>query len=558
MTRRAHLSRLRSGTFDVLVIGGGITGAGVALDAASKGMSVALVEKADFAQGTSSASTKLIHGGLRYLPMFDLAQVREGLQEQNRLLQNAPHLVRPLPFVLPLYAGARRPLGLRLPPGLGTALPVGMALGLRVYDLLARRPPARRHRDLTPAAAAALVPALRLDGLRRAYLYYDAITDDARLTLTVIRTAVRLGAVVTNYAEVVGVTTEGGRVTGARIADRLTGQNFTVKAGLTFNATGVWAESIARLVGPPKFRIRQSKGVHLVFPNDSLRMGRTALVLPETDDGRIAFVVPWQGALILGTTDTDWNRADERPEATADDASYLITHASRFLTAPPAAGDALGAFAGLRPLVSSGRMVSRRLSRRHEIVGSAEGFFSVIGGKLTTFRRMAEDAINLATGRAEGTPSRTRDLPLVGAEDLANTLPWLRARARQLGLSRATFAHLIRAYGTGTATVLDRVARHPALRDLLVPGRPHIAAEVVVAAREEMAVTVADVLLRRTRLANLLPRHGTEIAPRVADLMGEELEWTAEMRAAQVADYARDAGALAVAPDTAPTRGAGG
>ena len=551
MVRSTHLARLRGGAFDVLVIGGGITGAGVVLEAAARGLSAALVERGDFAQGTSSWSTKLIHGGLRYLPMLDLAQVREGLEEQNLLLRNAPQLVRPLPFVLPLYRGARRPLGLRLPGPLRAALPLGMSLGLWTYDVLAGRRGARRHRRLDTAAATALVPALRVDGLRRAFLYYDGLTDDARLTLTVLRTAAKRGAVVANYVEAVGVTAEAGRITGASLVDRRTGERFAVRAGTTINAAGLWAEDVARFAGPPPFRIRRAKGVHIVLPPTRLRMRRAALVLPETDDGRVAFIVPWQGMLLVGTTDTEWEGSDD-PDVTAEDVAYLLAHASRFLTIPLSTGDVVGAYAGLRPLISAGTAPSARLSRRHEVVRSAEGFYAIIGGKLTTYRRMAEDVINAAIGRVGGMPSRTRTLPLLGSDGLDEALPALRARARQLRLPRSAFLHLIRTYGTEVSAVLDLVADRPRLGEPLTQGFPHIAAEVVVAVRDEMALMLADVLLRRTRLAHLLPRQGTEIAARVAALMGDELAWSVEIRAGQVDDYARAAARFAVVGLKAP------
>ncbi len=552
MVRQAHLARIRAGTFDVLVVGGGITGAGVALEAAARGLSVALVERGDFAQGTSSWSTKLVHGGLRYLPMFDVAQVREGLEEQNALLRNAPHLVRPLPFLLPLYRGARRPLGLRLPPVLRAGLPAGMVMGLWAYDLLAGRRGARRHRTLGPTGAAAVVPPLRLDGLRRAYVYFDGLTDDVRLTLTVLKTAAGLGALAVNYVEAVGVVAAAGRVTGVRLADRLTGDRFDVPARTVINAAGVWAEEVARFAGPPTFRIRRAKGVHLVCSNTRMRMHRAALVLPETDDERIAFIVPWQGVLLVGTTDTEWDRAGDEAEITRDDVSYLLDHASRFLRVPLDRRDVIGAYAGLRPLISAGSGSSARLSRRHGVVRSVPGFYSIIGGKLTTFRRMAEDVVNAATGLRMGTPSRTRTLPVCGAEGLVEALPALRARARALRLPRATLLHLIRTHGTETSGILDLVEERRALGEPLASGCPHIGAEVVAAVRDEMAVTLADVLLRRTRLAHLLPDQGTGIAGRIAALMGDELEWPADARAARTAEYAREASRFAVSGVGAP------
>ena len=541
MLRGAHLAGIRTRSFDILVIGGGITGAGVALDAAARGLSVALVERRDFANGTSSRSTKLIHGGVRYLPMLDIAQVREGLEEQTALMRNAPHLVRPLPFVLPLFRNARRPLGLHLPALLRAGLPLGMAIGLGAYDLLAGRRGARRHRRIDRAGAAALAPPLRLDGLRSAYLYYDSQTDDARLTMVVLRTAAGLGALMANYVEAVGILHEAGRISGVRLVDRISGERFTVRARTVINATGVWAETVARFAGPPAFRIRRAKGVHLVCSNVRLGMRRAALVLPETDDGRIAFIVPWRGVLILGTTDTEWDGGEDDPEVTPADVAYLLDHASRFLAVPIDRRDLLGAYAGLRPLISIDNASSAHLSRRHGVVRSGQGFYSIIGGKLTTFRRMAEDVVNAATGRRPGTRSPTWRLPLTGAEGLREAFPGLRARARRLRFSRATFLHLIQAYGTEAARVLDLVEERPALGRLLVAGLPSIAAEVIVALHQEMAINVTDVMLRRTRLAHLLADQGAGIAAAVAALMGDELGWPGEVRSAQVADYARAA-----------------
>jgi len=281
-------------------------------------------------------------------------------------------------------------------------------------------------------------------------------------------------------------------------------------------------------------------------------MHRVALVLPETDDGRIAFIVPWQGVVVLGTTDTEWAPGEDDPEITRDDVEYLLDHASRFLAAPIDRRDVIGAYAGLRPLISAGSGSSARLSRRHGVVQSTAGFYSVIGGKLTTYRRMAEDVVNAATGRRMGTPSPTRTLCLSGAEGLGEALPALRERARRLGLSRSTLLHLVRNHGTQAAAVLALVEERPVLGTPMAGGFPHIGAEVVVAVREEMAATLADVLLRRTRLAHLLPDQGIGIAPRVAELMAEELGWAALARAAQVAEYERAAARFRVPSSGAP------
>jgi glycerol-3-phosphate dehydrogenase len=565
--RHACRTRLGAAPFDVLVIGGGITGAGVALDAASRGLSVALVEQADFAGGTSSRSTKLVHGGLRYLPLGDVRQVREDLEERARLLRNAPHLVRPLPFVLPLYEDARRPLGIRVPAILRGAAPVGVAAGLWAYDRLAGRARVRPHRTVSWDGLRGLVPDLRLRGLRRAFLYYDAATDDARLVIAVLRTAQARGAVALNYARVVAFVRDRDRVAGARVVDALTGEAFTVSARATVNATGVWAGAVAALASTdgaaPGFRLRLAKGAHLVIRPGAIRLGRAALVLPETDDGRIAFVVPWQGAALLGTTDTDWDGAPEAPAADPSDAAYLLRHAGRYLEVSLSAADVIGAYAGLRPLVDTvappaggrGRKTpTARLSRNHVIVPGPEGLVTVVGGKLTTYRRMGEEAVNRLLGRSASTPSPTRALTLDGAEGFMEAIPALRARARRAGVSPATLRHLLHAYGARAAAALDLIDADPALAAPLAEGQPHVAAEVVVAARDEMAVTVEDVLLRRTRLGHLLPDQGLGAAPGVAAVLGALLGWSAAERAEQVERYGRVAATLRPPEDGRPAR----
>jgi len=545
--RRARRARLAEGQFDVLVIGGGITGAGVALDAAARGLTVALVEQDDFAAGTSSRSTKLVHGGLRYLPLGDLRQVREDLAERAWLLRNVPYLVRPLPFVLPLYRRARRPLGIDLPPILGAATPLGVSAGLWAYDMLGGRRSGGPHRALAPDAARMLVPSIRLDGLRRAYLYHDAAADDARLVMAVVRTARSRGAVVLNYARAVELVRGGGRVAGARVIDGPSGEAVTITARTTVNAAGVWAGDVAALAGPPRFHLRRAKGVHLVVRADRLLAGRAALVLPETDDGRIAFVVPWEGAALLGTTDTEWTGRPDAAAADASDVSYLLDHAARFLAVPVRRDDVVSAFAGLRPLIAStDDRATSGLSRRHEIFSGPPGFVSIVGGKLTTYRRMAEDAVNHILGRRDGTPSPTRGLSLDGTAGFMSALPALRARALRAGLSRGTLRHLLRAYGARTARVLDLIGERPGLGSPIADNHPDVAAEVVLAAREDMAVSVEDVLLRRTRLGHVVPDQCGTAAPAVAALMAAELGWSCEITAAQVEAYRRAAARLAL------------
>jgi glycerol-3-phosphate dehydrogenase len=547
--RRACRARLAAQTWDILVIGGGITGAGVALDAASRGLSVALVEQGDFASGTSSRSTKLVHGGLRYLPLGDIRQVREDLAERARLLRNAPHLVRPLPFVLPLYADARRPLGIGLPPLLRGVAPLGVSAGLRLYDGLAGRLAGRPHRPLSRDAAESLFPTMRLDGLRSAYLYYDAVTDDARLVIAVLRAAQARGAVILNYLRAVELIRRDGRIAGARVVDRPSGESLPINAVATVNAAGVWAEEVAALAGEPRFHIRRAKGAHLVVRADRLRLGRAALVLPETDDGRVAFIVPWQGAVLIGTTDTESTGAPEPdPAPGAGDVAYLLSHAARFITARLDRADVVSAYAGYRPLLTAGDpgRATARLSRRHAIVGGPPGLVSVTGGKLTTYRRMAEEAVNQALGRPAGRPSPTRALALDGADGFIAAIPSLRARARGAGMNQRTLRHLFRAYGACTARVLQLIEERPALGAPIVAGHPHVAAEVVLAARDEMAITVDDVLMRRTRLAYVLQDQGRGAAAAVAALLAAEAGWPAGAESQQAAYYRRAASALSV------------
>ncbi|HEX5547196.1 MAG TPA: glycerol-3-phosphate dehydrogenase/oxidase, partial [Ktedonobacterales bacterium] len=373
---------------DVLVIGGGITGAGVALDAAARGYRVGLVERGDFASGTSSWSTKLVHGGIRYLPEFDIALVREALIERGRLLRNAPHLVQPLAFVLPLYDISRHPVGLPIAPPFGLGLGFILDAGLWVYDVLAGKENVGEHRRLsreqTIERAASLVP----DGIKTGYIYYDARTDDTRLTMTVLRTAVAHGAQIANYVEATHFAHEGARITGVWVRDTLTPatDEWLIRARHIVNATGVWAEQTERLAGEaPGLHIAPSKGVHLVFERATLGIDEEAIVLPETEDGRIIFIVPWQSRALVGTTDTPV-RDIERPVATDGDVNYLLHHLNRYLRRKVTRDNILTSFAGNRPLLRVRRGASKlaRLSRSHEVVESDAGLISVSGGKMTT------------------------------------------------------------------------------------------------------------------------------------------------------------------------------
>ncbi|MGH8997935.1 MAG: glycerol-3-phosphate dehydrogenase/oxidase, partial [Acidimicrobiia bacterium] len=485
-TRRHFLDRLGAETCDVVVVGGGITGAGVALDAASRGLRTALVERGDFASGTSSRSSKLVHGGLRYLDQREFKLVYEALAERQRLMRLAPHLVRLLPFLIPVFGEG--------PGAAAYSRAVGAALWM--YDLTGGARIGRIHRRLSPHEALAHMPDLDASRLAAGFLYYDARADDARLTLAVIRTAVHHGAVVANYCEATGLPADpgSGRLVGVDAADRLDERrSLRISARVVVNAAGVWADRLTDLAGGGSrpSSIRPAKGVHITLP-----AGRPALdvaaVLPVPGDRRSVFVIPWGERVYVGTTDTDYDGPVDDPVCTAADVEYLLGALNASLTRPVHRSEVVGTWAGLRPLVQDAP--SRRtadLSRRHRLRLDANGMVTIVGGKLTTYRRMARDAVDAAVRQLPpGAPavrrSRTATLPLFGAGGHDE-------------LGGAVSAHLAGRYG-GQAREVARLAdSDPVLADPLVPGLPYLGAEAVYAARCEMACTVEDVLARRTR-----------------------------------------------------------
>lgn len=530
--RRRAIDRLRQGV-DVLVIGGGITGAGVALDAATRGYRVSLVEQADFASGTSSRSTKLVHGGLRYLPQLHVSLVREALQERDRLLRSAPHLVRPLGFLIPVYTGMQRPLGIRVPQVLRSLTPIGIRIGLLGYDLLARS--TFPHRSLPPAEALRRVPGLRSAGLRAAFLYYDAQTDDVRLTHTVLATARRHGAMTLNYARATAVTS--GPTARVTVVDRLTQEVFDIDARHVVNATGVWAEEVARLAGPVPFRIHQSKGVHLILDAPDL-LADTALVIPETDDGRLAFLLPWRGRVVLGTTDASYDGDLAFPLVEASEALYLLDHLNRYLHSPIGREAIIGAYAGLRPLVHRGRGRAADLPRDYDVVAHGSGMLSIIGGKLTTYRKMAEDVVDLLVRRdGVAVPCRTHQMVLHGGENYAQSRDDVQRRITSLGLEPQSAEHLLNTYGSAALRLCDVIHEDPSFARPLVANLPVLAAEVVFACREEHAVSLADWLIVRSRLALLDRENARGCAPIVASLMGRELGWSEAEQARQLEEF---------------------
>ncbi len=540
--RQAALQAMAADPLDVLVIGGGITGAGVALDAAARGYRVGLVERGDFASGTSSWSTKLVHGGIRYLPEFDIALVREALIERGRLLRNAPHLVQPLAFILPLYDTSRRPVGLPIAPPFGIGLGFILDAGLWIYDVLAGKENVGEHRRLSREQTIERASSLRPDGIKTGYIYYDASTDDTRLTITVLRTAAAHGAQVANYAETVRFEHDGERITGAWVRDSLTptGNEWLIRARHIVNATGVWAEQIERLAGEaPGLHIAPSKGVHLVFDRATLGIDEEAIVLPETEDGRIIFIVPWQSRALVGTTDTPV-RDIERPVATDEDVNYLLHHLNRYLRRQVTRDDILTSFAGNRPLLRVRRGNSRlaRLSRSHEVVVSEAGLISVSGGKMTTYRRMAQDVMDRIDRREKRQMNHpTLKLTLRGSGGWAEARQLVRTRGRALGLADDIIAHLGGAYGADALDVLALVERDNSLTTRLLPDLPYIRAETLYVCREEMALTLEDVLQRRTHIALEDHLRGTGIAAEVAHLVGPELGWDAPEEARQVERY---------------------
>jgi glycerol-3-phosphate dehydrogenase len=531
--RTDNLARLGAGRYDLLVVGGGITGAGVALDAAARGLRTALVERDDFASGTSSRSSKLVHGGLRYLQNGDVRLVYEALHERQRLLRNAPHLVKVLPFLIPVFTGKGGIIPKQVARALGSAM--------WMYDLTGGLRIGKVHRRLKADAARAHMPTLD-DRLAWAYLYYDAQTDDARLTLAVARTAaVDFGATVVNHAAVTALRKDGERIVGA-VVDTGSGE-VEVDARVVVNATGVWADDVRQLdEGIHPRTIRPAKGIHITVPWDKVR-NDIAAVVPVPKDRRSVFVVPWPGAdgivggegsvTYIGTTDTDYDGDVDEPQCTPEDVAYLLDAVNRSLREPLGLGDVLATWAGLRPLVSdadSSRTAD--LSRRHRVTTSPGGMVTVTGGKLTTYREMAEDTVDTAVAAiaAAGDPlphragrSRTRRLALRGAEG------WDEARE--------TDPHLAGRYGGESGVLTAMVAADPALGEPLVPGLPYRRVEALYAARYEMATTLDDVLSRRTR-ARLRGRDATAAAaPAVAELIAAELGWSVEEQARQVADY---------------------
>ncbi len=503
---------LAGGDFDVLVVGGGVTGAGVALDATTRGLNTALVEMRDFASGTSSRSSKLFHGGLRYLEQVNLRLVREALRERDlSLTYLAPHLVKPVSFLYPL----RHTLWER--PYVGG--------GLLLYDSIGGSRALPRHRHLTRTGARALCPALRRDALVGAVRYHDAQADDARHTLTLIRTAAHYGALVRNSTQVVRILREGGRVVGAVLRDSDTGATCSTGARVVVNCAGVWTDDVQKMSGGRgRFRVRASKGIHLVVPRDRIN-SETGLILRTPTS--VLFVIPWGNSWIVGTTDTDWTLDKAHPAASRRDIDYLLEHLNAVLASPVTRDDILGVYAGLRPLLAGESEETSQLSREHAVARPLPGLVAVAGGKYTTYRVMARDAVEAAARELERPvpPSVTEQVPLLGADGYHARVNQLERLSAERGLPPWRLRHLLNRYGSLVDEVLAPAASEPMLLRPVPGADVYLAAEIRYAATAEAAVHLDDLLTRRTRISIEAPHRGTDSARPVAELVAPVLGW---------------------------------
>ncbi len=522
--RAVALAQLAAQEFDVVVLGGGVVGAGAALDAATRGLSVALVEARDYASGTSSRSSKLVHGGLRYLEQLEFGLVREALRERSLILNTlAPHLARPVPFLYPLQHRGWE----RLYVGAGVAL----------YDVLGGRHGVPTHKHLSRGAARRLFPALRKDALVGAIRYYDGQLDDARHTMMLARTARHYGAVCAPSTRVTGFRREGDRVTGVVVSDLEGGGEIQVRAKQTINATGVWTDELQQMVGGRgQLSVRASKGIHLLVPRD--RINATVGLISRTEKS-VLFVIPWEDHWIIGTTDSDWNLDLAHPAASRSDIDYLLEQANRLLTTPLTHEDIQGVYAGLRPLLQGESDATSQLSREHAVVTPVAGLTMIGGGKYTTYRVMAKDAVDAAL-HSFGTAapsSVTERIPLVGAEGFPALWNARQRLADESGLHVARIEHLLHRYGTLIHELLQLVAEDPQLGKPLTGAPEYLRVEMRYGASHEGALHLDDLLARRTRISIETFDRGLSAAPEVARIVGPVLGWTEEDIAREVEHY---------------------
>ena len=506
------LKKLDDGPFDVVVIGGGASGLGVAVDAASRGYRTALFEAHDFAKATSSRSTKLVHGGVRYLEQMNISLVMEALRERGLLYVNAPHMVTDLAFVVPRYKWWEGPF---------------YGIGLKLYDALAGKLNFAKSRQLKRDAAIEAIPNVQQEGLEGGIMYHDGQFDDARMSVTLARTAADHGAVVLNQMKVSGLQKDGDHINGVVVQDGETGKEYVVNAKVVVNATGIFSDSVRKMDdGDAIDMIEPAQGVHLVLDR-SFGPSDNAIMVPHTDDGRVLFVIPWHDRVLVGTTDTPMESPELEPRPLAKEVEFILRNAARYLEKDPTPSDVLGVFAGQRPLVHKGgtEASSKSISRSHEVVVSESGLVSIMGGKWTTFRKMAEDTMSHAVpiGMLDERPCVTENLKLHG---------WLDRNDKAMPQD-----HVRRYYGSD-AEALDKVAEESAeLGETIHSDLPYRGAEIAWAVRYEMARTVEDALARRTRSLLLNARASIEAAPRVASIMAQELGYDSAWEQDQVRQY---------------------
>ena len=542
--QRARTIKLMSErTFDVIVIGGGVTGVGTALDAASRGLSVALLEAQDFASGTSSRSGKTFHGGLRYLQQLNFSLVRQASHERNLMVDRlCPHLTRPTPFLFPLSH-----------PGWERAY---MGAGVLLYDLLGGKRPTGMpgHRHLLKSTALHQMPALNAEHITGAVQYYDVIFDDARHTLTVARTAAQYGALIGTRLEVTGMLRDGSRVVGVQAQDTETRQELTVRGRCVINATGVWADLVQQLAGEAQVEVRPAKGVHILVPVESIDSS-TGFIAPTADS--VLVVRPWGHYWLIGTTDTPWDFDRNKPVANASDINYLLDEVNRWLRTPLTPDDIIGVYAGVRPLLSSKGKKTAALSREHAVLQGPEGLFTIVGGKYTTYRVMARDVMDAAVryldasntkqheqghGLVNGAPtpvppSVTEVTPLVGATGWHVLRNQREQLARQTGLELLHIDHLLGRYGSLVSEIFDLLTRRPELAQPIGGAPEYLEVEVVYAITHESALHLDDILARRTHIAIETRDAGFGAVRRVAELAGKELGWDELRRAREIEDY---------------------
>lgn len=510
MKRNLNLEKLedRNRVWDLAIIGGGASGLGVALDALSRGLTVALFEKADFAQGTSSRSTKLVHGGVRYLAQGEIGLVFEALKERGRLLNNAPHLTENQPFIIPIYSFFDR---------------WKYSIGLKIYDWMAGKLRLGKSRFISRKVTLNRLPQIKPEGLRGGIVYHDGQFDDARLALAIAQTCESMGGCILNHVPVLDVTKNSqGKVDGVSVKDSLSGRKYGIKAKAVVNATGVFADKILRMDQPDIGKtIQPSQGIHLVLDRSFLG-GQDALMIPATSDGRVLFAVPWQDKLVVGTTDTLREKAKMEPRPLTKEIAFILDTARLYLKEAPTREDVLSVFAGLRPLAApkEGSMKTKEISRSHKIIVADSGLITLTGGKWTTFRKMGEDTVD-AVGKVIGarfSPSTSMDVKLHGYSDSVELGP-------------------LRCYGSEATKLRNMGEKNPSLNKRLHEKYPYTEAQVVWAVREEMAMKVEDVLSRRMRVLILDAKAAISMAPRVAEIMAEELGKDADWTARELEDF---------------------